>query len=533
MEKRSARNGRAPHADRHARLVPPRLGLPRPRPDRGRRRAEREDLRRRPLPMPDLRGDARGGGDVLRGERGGKGERRRAAARGVLRRPARTRVRAKRGAFRDGRLDGPHPTDRPRRQGHDARGLGRGIPRWPRSAGPLRRDPWDRRRRGGKRLRRGRPESPHPPRRCRGRRLDPRGRREGIPRRPGRGGTLDLPHRDRACPGREPLRRGLRQPRRPPHRSRWSSHDPRGSQPPRAPDGQEDGGRSRRVIAGTLGPRRRIGGDPLRRGWRGGRGAPGRAERRRRAPAPGRCRETSGERPRPGTSKAPSGAALRGGGWPRELPVRPRPFHRLRPRPLAHLAGRQGHYPRQLRGTAGRTLSGSAGRPPMLPIPLALLFLHAIGDAPRGRLVIVGGGSIPESVPRHALELAGGPEATVLVVPQASAQPDAGKSSVEMWRGAGASKVSILDLADPAAALASVRDAKLIWMGGGDQNRLVKALAGTGLPEAIRARYVEGAVVGGTSAGAAAMSKAMITGEADLESVTGGATEIVEGLALW
>ncbi|MCI0586628.1 MAG: cyanophycinase [Planctomycetes bacterium] len=159
-------------------------------------------------------------------------------------------------------------------------------------------------------------------------------------------------------------------------------------------------------------------------------------------------------------------------------------------------------------------------------------FLPA-GDAPKGRLVIVGGGSIPESVPRHALELAGGPDASVLIVPQASAQPDAGKSSTEMWKGAGASKVSILDLADPAAALASVRGASLIWMGGGDQNRLVKALAGTGLPEAIRARYVEGAVVGGTSAGAAAMSKAMITGEADLESVTGGATEIVEGLALW
>jgi cyanophycinase len=169
----------------------------------------------------------------------------------------------------------------------------------------------------------------------------------------------------------------------------------------------------------------------------------------------------------------------------------------------------------------------------MFVLPLLLTFLPQSFPTAKGSLVIVGGGSIPEEIPKRALALAGGPDAKVLVVPQASAQPDAGSSSVEMWRRAGATSVSILDLADPAAALAAVRAARLIWMGGGDQNRLVHALAETEVPSAIRTRHAEGAVVGGTSAGAAAMSKAMITGEADLESVTGGATEVVEGLGLW
>jgi cyanophycinase len=52
-----------------------------------------------------------------------------------------------------------------------------------------------------------------------------------------------------------------------------------------------------------------------------------------------------------------------------------------------------------------------------------------------------------------------------------------------------------------------------IWFGGGDQVLLTKALRGTKTEQAIHARYDGGAVVGGTSAGAAVMSAAMITGD--------------------
>jgi cyanophycinase len=52
-----------------------------------------------------------------------------------------------------------------------------------------------------------------------------------------------------------------------------------------------------------------------------------------------------------------------------------------------------------------------------------------------------------------------------------------------------------------------------VWFGGGDQNRLIKVLRGTRTAAAIRARYEAGAVIGGTSAGAAVMSEVMLTGD--------------------
>jgi cyanophycinase len=91
----------------------------------------------------------------------------------------------------------------------------------------------------------------------------------------------------------------------------------------------------------------------------------------------------------------------------------------------------------------------------------------------------------------------------------------------------------VLDLSDAKAGVEQVRRAKLIWMGGGDQNRLMQALSKTGVPEAIREGFRGGAVVGGTSAGAAVMSKVMITGEADLDRIQAGATKTADGLGLW
>jgi hypothetical protein len=68
------------------------------------------------------------------------------------------------------------------------------------------------------------------------------------------------------------------------------------------------------------------------------------------------------------------------------------------------------------------------------------------------------------------------------VLPQSSAEPDAGDSSVQMWLEAGAKAAAKLSLHRPDAA-AALRRATLIWMPGGDQNRFMKAIAGTGLDE--------------------------------------------------
>jgi len=153
---------------------------------------------------------------------------------------------------------------------------------------------------------------------------------------------------------------------------------------------------------------------------------------------------------------------------------------------------------------------------------------------PKGHLVVIGGGTIPDDVRARTLELGGGTGAVVVVLPQASELPETGPEAVAVWKKAGAARVSALDVTTPAAAIAAIKEATLIWFPGGDQTRLMKALANTGIPEAIHARYQQGATVAGTSAGAAVMSKVMITGDGmDLQAITAMKTDTAPGLGLW
>jgi len=153
--------------------------------------------------------------------------------------------------------------------------------------------------------------------------------------------------------------------------------------------------------------------------------------------------------------------------------------------------------------------------------------------APRGHLVIVGGGGTPDVVLAKAIALAGGPAAKIVVFPQASELAETGDVNVAMWTKAGATDVRWIPLTDPAAARDAVESAAFIWFPGGDQVKLMKAFEGTGVPEVIARRYKAGAVVGGTSAGAAVMTAVMLTGDADLQSITAGATKTLPGLGLW
>ena len=133
-----------------------------------------------------------------------------------------------------------------------------------------------------------------------------------------------------------------------------------------------------------------------------------------------------------------------------------------------------------------------------------------------GHLVIVGGGPIPDAILRRFFELAGGAgKARIVVFPMASEDPEAGIELTKEFQGLGAAAERIvLDRAaateDAARRLDGVTG---IWFGGGDQSRLTAALQGTPVERAIHERYRAGAVVGGTSAGAAVMSTPMITGD--------------------
>jgi cyanophycinase len=160
------------------------------------------------------------------------------------------------------------------------------------------------------------------------------------------------------------------------------------------------------------------------------------------------------------------------------------------------------------------TAACASGRPPMSsdPQPRA-----------RGTLLIVGGGPIPDPILERFVALAGGPgRARILLYPMASEYEDAGVELAETFRKLGAQaqrRVLTREQADTDEAVGALAGVTGIWFGGGDQTRLTAALGGTRVEAAIAALYRGGAVVGGTSAGAAVMSTPMITGD---EKLPGG-----------
>lgn len=66
---------------------------------------------------------------------------------------------------------------------------------------------------------------------------------------------------------------------------------------------------------------------------------------------------------------------------------------------------------------------------------------------------------------------------------------------------------------DHKAWIDSVRNARLIYVVGGDQNKFMDVVKGSALYDALHHAYKNGATLSGTSAGAAIMSQIMITGE--------------------
>lgn len=176
----------------------------------------------------------------------------------------------------------------------------------------------------------------------------------------------------------------------------------------------------------------------------------------------------------------------------------------------------------------------------LLVVPLFLLsLLGARPEAPqeessRGKLVVVGGGGTTETIQKAALLLTGKEKPNVLVLPQASGSEDRGQPSADMWQKAGAGTVvNLTDLGDRRRALREIEQADLIWFPGGSQLRLIEALVKAELVDALRERHRQGAVLGGTSAGAAAMGEIVIEGAPDPGALLSGAMQPHVGLALW
>ena len=149
-----------------------------------------------------------------------------------------------------------------------------------------------------------------------------------------------------------------------------------------------------------------------------------------------------------------------------------------------------------------------------------------------GPLLIVGGGGTPPEVLRRAMELVH-EHPDVAVLPYASAREDRGVGSVAMWLAAGAATAQNLDSLDDAAAAQALASSEIIWMPGGSQAVLMEALRNKRLVEPLRSAWKRGALVGGTSAGAAVLSSVMIERSADSDALVQDSTPTAAGLGLF
>lgn len=137
------------------------------------------------------------------------------------------------------------------------------------------------------------------------------------------------------------------------------------------------------------------------------------------------------------------------------------------------------------------------------------------------RLVIVGGAEDrlqDKVILRKFIEYSGGPKARIRLITAASGVPEAvAESYAKAFGELGAQDFSVLPLTDRESAfLPSLSDeivqADGVFMSGGDQARLMAAIWETPVLGALhQAFHFKGACIGGTSAGAAVMSRHMIS----------------------
>jgi cyanophycinase len=139
-----------------------------------------------------------------------------------------------------------------------------------------------------------------------------------------------------------------------------------------------------------------------------------------------------------------------------------------------------------------------------------------------GTLFIIGGGARPESLMKKLYETVGDAEASAAVLTMASSEPDSAWWYLQRdLERAGFTNTWHFDTRFPVSVntVDSLRSANLLFISGGDQSAFLKRADTLNVIRAIHEAFDNGAVIAGTSAGAAVMSKVMITGDQLKDSV--------------
>ena len=135
----------------------------------------------------------------------------------------------------------------------------------------------------------------------------------------------------------------------------------------------------------------------------------------------------------------------------------------------------------------------------------------------KGTVMPVGGGSMGPELYKAFIDAAGGPDALILVVPNAGGADSVTPNMGQAWRNNGARNVKVLftndrKVADSDSFTAVIRNAGGVWFDGGRHFRLVQDYGGTRTEREFRAVLERGGIVGGSSAGATILGDFMVRG---------------------
>jgi cyanophycinase len=131
-----------------------------------------------------------------------------------------------------------------------------------------------------------------------------------------------------------------------------------------------------------------------------------------------------------------------------------------------------------------------------------------------------------------------GKQARVLVITSATDTPDIHRKEYsDAFRKVGVRDVVIFHGEEPGAAddpklLSSLDRVDGVYFSGGSQRKLMSAMGGAGFGERLRERHRRGLHVGGTSAGASAMSLVMITQGEGRKPIQSSSVELATGFGL-
>ena len=150
-----------------------------------------------------------------------------------------------------------------------------------------------------------------------------------------------------------------------------------------------------------------------------------------------------------------------------------------------------------------------------------------------GSLVIVGGAMRDQAIVERFLDLAGGPDAPIVVIPTAGGADEYD----QYWRGlkqfkeAGATHLTVLHTKDRGVAnsdefVKPIREARGVWFGGGRQWHLADSYLDTKVHAELWALLERGGVIGGSSAGATIQGSYLARGDTKTNEIMMGDHEV-------